>query len=162
MRYILNDQSEGIDFGRYAAYLESVRAVMPPHVFNFASDSRHFDLSSRSSLHDAWLEEVSIRELATGERREVRKAQIEIRLLAPFHDRRIHLLYDDVASYRWELPSGNGAPRYEHTAHGDLYTHEICVAGNGLLTHEILFERNSTFFVECANITHWESSIDEA
>jgi hypothetical protein len=162
MRYILNDHSDGIDFDRYAAYLESVQGLMPAHVYRFASDSKYFDLSSRSSLHDAWLEEVSVRELATGKRNEVRKAQIEVRLLGPFHDRRIHLLYDGVASYRWELPSGDGAPRCEHTAHGDLYTHEICITANGLLTHEILFERNSTFFVECASIKHWESLVDGA
>src|SRR5690606_7438417 len=102
------------------AYLESVQGLMPPHVYKFASDSKHFDLSSRNSLHDAWLEEVSVRELATGDRHEVRRAEIEMRLLGPFHDRRIHLLYEGVVSYRWALPSVNGAPRYEHTAHGDL------------------------------------------
>src|SRR5690606_7191039 len=101
MRYILNNKTDGIDFGRYAAYLESVQGLMPPHVYKFASDSKHFDLSSRNSLHDAWLEEVSVRELATGDRHEVRRAEIEMRLLGPFHDRRIHLLYEGVVSYRW-------------------------------------------------------------
>ena len=162
MQYILNDQSEGIDFGRYLAYLESVRDRLPAHIYAFASNSCHFDLKSRNSLHDAWLEELAVREVASGERHEVRTAQIEIRLLGPYHDRRIHLLYDDVTEYRFELPPGGGNPRYEHTAHGDLYTHEICLAAGGRLTHELLFERNSTFFVECANITHWETSIDVA
>jgi hypothetical protein len=160
VKHILNDQSEGIDFGRYSAYLETIGHLIPAHVHAFASDPGHFDLTSRSSLHDAWLEEVSVREVATGERNEVRKAQIRMRLLGPHHDRHIHLLYESVTTYRFDLPSGGNAPRYEHTAHGDLYTHEICLADNGLLTHEILFERNSTFFVECADIKHWETPID--
>lgn len=161
MRYILNDQSDSIDFDRYLAYLDTVRSRIPQPVFAFASNPQHFDLRSPDSLHDAWLEEVVVREIATGERREVRRAQIEMTLLGQFHDRRIHLLYEAVESYRWEMPA-SGAPRYEHTAHGDLYTHEICVAANGRLTHEILFERNSTFFVECGSIKHWQTPIDGA
>lgn len=159
MQYILHDASDGIDFDRYAAYLETVRAWIPLHVYAFASNVQHFDWMSTSSLHDAWLEELSVSEIASGKRHEVRRAQIEIRLLGPFHDRKIHLLYEGVTSYRWSLPSGNGAPRYEHTAHGDLYTHEVCLAANGRLTHELLFERG-TFFVECANIKHWETAVN--
>lgn len=60
MQYILNDQSEGIDFGRYLAYWESVRDRLPAHIYAFASNSDHFKLRSRNSLHDARLEDSAV------------------------------------------------------------------------------------------------------
>jgi hypothetical protein len=160
MRHILNDATDGIDFTGYARYLQTVRNAMPAHVFAFASDPRHFDLLSRSSLHDAWLEELSVREIATGERHEIRRTQVELRLLGPYHDRRIHLLYEGVTGYRWEMPTRHGEPRYEHVAHGDLYTHEICMTDHGLMTHEIEFERDARLVVEFADFRHWETPVD--
>jgi len=91
MDHILNSETEGIDFTRYSAYVESIRHKLPPHVYSFASDSRYFDLTSHSSLHDAWLETFAVQEVASGERREIRRLEIAISLLGPFHDRRIHL-----------------------------------------------------------------------
>jgi hypothetical protein len=145
MEHIVNSETEGIDFGRYSAYIESIRDKLPPHVYSFASDPRYFDLSSHSSLHDAWLESVCVREVARGERHQIRRMEISIALLGPFHDRRIHLHYRGVTRYSLGAPPRYGEPRYEHTAHGDLFTHEIRLGHNGLLIHELLFERDATF-----------------
>jgi hypothetical protein len=159
MEHIINSQTGAIDFTRYSAYVESIRHKLPAHVYAFASDPRYFDLTSRSSLHDAWLESLSIREAATGERHEIRHMEIAISLLAPFHDHRIHLHYSGVSRYSFEAPPRYGELRYEHTAHGDLFTHEIRLGHDGLLVHELSFERDATFLIECSDIRHSEEVI---
>ena len=159
MEHIVNSQTEGIDFTRYSAYIASIQHKLPPHVYSFASDPRHFDLSSHSSLHDAWLETLTVREAASGERHEVRRMEVTLCLLGPFHDRRIHLHYTGVTRYSFTAPSRFGESRYEHTAHGDLLTHEIRLGHDGLLVHELLFERDATLLIECSDIRHSEESI---
>lgn len=159
MEYILNSEREGIDFGRYSAYVESIRSRLPEHVYAFASDPSHFNLDSHSSLHDAWLEDLVIRETAMGERNQIRQLEIHLRLLGPYHDRWIHLNYFGVAQYSLVMPPKYSEPRYKHTAHGDLITHEIRLGQNALLLHEFLFERDSTLLIECADITHSEEIV---
>ena len=159
MEHIVNSQTEGIDFARYSAYVASIQHKLPPHVYSFASDPRYFDLSSHSSLHDAWLETLTVREAASGERHEVRSMEVALCLLGPFHDRRIHLHYTGVTRYSFTAPPRYGEPRYEHTAHGDLLTHEIRLGHDRLLIHELLFERDATLLIECSDIRHSEESI---
>jgi hypothetical protein len=159
VEHILNSQTAGIDFTRYAAYVETIRHHLPVHVYAFASEARHFDLSSPSSLHDAWLETLTIRESASGDRQQIRRLEIQLCLLGPFHDRRIHLHYTGVTKYRFDTPSRFDVPRYEHAAHGDLLTHEIRLGHAGLLIHELLFERGTAFLIECADLRHSEEII---
>ena len=159
MEHIVNSETEGIDFTRYSAYVATIRKLIPPHVYSFASDSRYFDLSSHSSLHDSWLESLTIREVARGERKEIRRLEVAICLLGPFHDRRIHLSYSGVTLYTFDAPPHYGEPRFEHTAHGDLFTHEIRLGHDGLLVHELLFENGSTFLIECSDLRHSEEML---
>jgi hypothetical protein len=159
MDHILNSETEGIDFTRYSAYIESIRHKLQPHVYSFASDSRYFDLTSHSSLHDAWLESFTVQEVAVGENSEIRDMEIAISLLGPFHDRRIYLRYIGVTRYSFVAPPRYGESRYEHTSHGDLLTHEIRLGHDNFLIHEILFERDATFLIECSDIRHVEEVI---
>src|SRR4051812_41651335 len=99
MKHILGKQPGEIDFGRYLAYVESIRERLQPDIYAFASDSRYFDLTSHTSLHDAWLESLSVQEVASGVRHEMRRVEISLCLLGPFHDRRIHLHYTGVSRY---------------------------------------------------------------
>jgi hypothetical protein len=161
MDHIINSQTEGIDWTRYSAYVEAIRQKLPAHVYSFASDPRYFDLSSHSSLHDAWLESLSVREVSIGKRSESRRMEITISLLGPFHDRRIHLQYTGVTRYSFAAPPRYGEPRYHHTAHGDLFTHEVRLGPEGLFVHELLFERDATFLIECSDIRHSEERISD-
>ena len=160
MEHIIHSSTAGIDFTRYAAYVESIRHKLPAHVYAFASDSRYFDLNSHSSLHDAWLESLTVNEGASGERKQVRKLEVHLRLLGPCHDRLIYLRYTGIIRYRFDTPARQGESRFQHTAHGDIITHEIRLGAEGSLIHELLFERNSTFLVECADLRHSEEMID--
>ena len=161
MEHIINPEIEGIDFTRYSTYIASIRDKIPPHVYSFASDPCYFDLSSHSSLHDAWLESLTVRELASGASKEIRRMEVDISLLGPFHDRRIHLHYTGVTRYTFGAPPQYGEPRFEHTAHGDLLTHEIRLGHDGLIIHELLFESGATFLIECSDLIHSEEMIPD-
>lgn len=156
MKYILHDDADGIDHANYLKYLLTIRADLPDPLYAFASNSDHFGLSSASSLHDAWLESLIVQEIASGKRSENRKLEVRLCLLGPYHDRRIHLTYSGVERYLFDSPARPGEPRYAHTAHGDLLTHEIRLGTQGLFVHEILFERGSTLLVEFAGFSHHE------
>ncbi len=157
MEHIINSRIDKIDFDRYLKYVDSVRSKLPAHVYAFASDPHHFDLSSHSSLHDAWLETCNVRERASGERNQVRRLEIEITLLGPFHDRRIYLSYKGVTRYSFDVPTRDG--KLENKGHGDLHTHEIRLSPEGLIIHELMFERGATFLIECSDIQHSEELI---
>lgn len=154
MEHILNPNLQGIDFPSYRRYLDTIQQHLPPHVYAFASDESHYNGSSPDSLHDAWLESLTIQEVASGSRHQVRRTEIRVSLLGPYHDRRIHLTYAEVSRYAVEMPPRYDEPRYTHTGHGDLYTHELRLGPNGLLIHEILFERDATILIECADMRH--------
>jgi hypothetical protein len=151
MDYILTER--GIDFDAYGAYLATVRGQLPAHVAAFAADPRHFALDAPETLHDAWLVALTVREPAEGTRRERRATEVEVRLLGPFHDREHVLRYMGVRRYE---VVGAGVAR----GHGDLYTHEVRLASDGVgLIHELLFSARpdgaaSRLLVECANFTH--------
>jgi hypothetical protein len=161
MEYICKKPG-GIDYPEYEKYLESIREKLPQHVYAFAANPDHFNLESRSSLHDAWLESVAVNEVATGKRSEIRQLEVRLSLLGPFHDRRIQLHYTGVAQYSLKAPPKYDQSRFQHTAHGDLFTHEIRLGLNGLIVHELLFERDATFLIECSDIRHSEELITKA
>lgn len=155
MEYILNVATGELDFDRYRTryrtYVESIRRKLPVHVYGIASNPDYFNLDSRSSLHDAWLETLRIREVASGERNQIRQLEIQLTLLAPHHDRWIHFRYAGVTQY-----SFYGEAKHKDSAQGDLLTHEIRLGRDGMLVHELLFERGSTLLIECAHIEHSE------
>lgn len=159
MEYIINSATEGIDFSSYLDYLLTIRTRMPEHIYAFASDPRNFDLTASSSLHDAWLESLNVREQASGSRNEVRRLEVSLCLLGPYHDRLIHLSYSGVERYLFDAPNRAGDARFDHTAHGDLYTHEIRLVRDGVFVHEFVFERGGTLLVEFSGFSHREEML---
>src|SRR5687768_5944597 len=93
MEHIISSTPGEIDYWRYHHYVDSIRNRLPSHVYAFASNFDHFGLESHSSLHDAWLERLTVDEIAEGERQEIPRLEIRLSFLGPFHDRRIHLHY---------------------------------------------------------------------
>jgi hypothetical protein len=147
VEYILKERV--IDFDAYSRYLKTVRDRLPAHVAAFATDARHFAPDAKETLHDAWLMELSVREPATGERKEQRTTEIELRLLGAFHDRVHALRYTGVERYEVVGIVGGG--------HGDLYTHEVRLAPDGVrVVHEFLFVGSSEprLLIVCADFTH--------
>ena len=156
MQYI-NPKRRQIDYERYRIYLETIRGKLPEHIFLFASNPQHFDLASHSSLHDAWLEQLIISEKANGVRGEIRRLEIDLYLLGPFHDRRIHLHYTGVKQYSCSM-----SPNAGRATHGDLFTHEIRLSDAGLIIHELEFEKGAVLTIECTDFIHSEKMIAHA
>lgn len=156
MDYIFDSKTEVIDWEGYSRYIQAIRDQLPPHIFAFASDSSYFDLDSSGTLHDAWFESLTVREVASGDRSEMRTLEVSLCLLGSYHDRRIHLQYAGVSRYAVTGPNGD---QIEHTVHGDLITQEVRLANSGLFVHELLFERDATILVECSDFRHSEEMI---
>jgi hypothetical protein len=117
-------------YQRYKAYLRSVQAVFPPSAFALAFSDWYHDYSDHRCPHDSWLESVTVREPATGERQEERTLSIAVRLLGAYHDGHIELLYPRVFSYRldtWQGEAGHCDWRYD----------ELRLSERGTLIHEI-------------------------
>ncbi len=62
----------------------------------FAADSRHYSASDRESLRHAWLERVSLPELAAAEGPIIHRTAVEVRLLDAFYDRTYMLSHTGV------------------------------------------------------------------
>jgi hypothetical protein len=159
MEHIVNSETEGIDWVRYSAYVESIRDRLPDHIYSFASSPGYFDLTSPTTLHDAWLESLTIREVTDREDPDTRRMEISLVLLGRFGDRRIHLQYSGVMRYCLSAPPRYGDPGFKHRPHGDLLTHEIRLGCVGLFVHELLFEHDATFLIECSDIRHSEELV---
>lgn len=154
IEHLFNAETGYLDFNGYLRYLDSIQARLSAHVFAFAADPAHYDLQSRSSLHDAWLQSLTVGETAQGDRQEIRRAEIRLCLLGPYHDRHIYLHYTGVEAYAFQSPARHSEPRYLHTAHGDLLTHAVWVNTSDMLVHDIVFERGTTLRIECTDIRH--------
>ena len=155
MKHVINLPGGGWDLKRYFQYLAEVEKQLPLEVFAFASDPRNYDIESHQSLHDAWLECLSITEPAAGMRSEVRNIRIDCRFLGPYHDLDIHITYFDVAEYSLTNPAGFLTPPTVAVGHGDLLMHEVRRDdGGGAIVHELLFSRGSVFKITCATFYH--------
>jgi hypothetical protein len=140
-------------------YVESIRSKLPTHVYSFVCNPSYFNLDSRSSLHDAWLEKLMVRETANGERRQNSPARDTALPVWPYHDRWIHLNYTGVTQYSFHTPLNTGS-RSTGRPRTEIYLHtKIRLDHDGLLLHELLFERGSALLIECPDITHSEEMI---
>jgi hypothetical protein len=162
MAYILNMDIGGINtredverqkqkWREYRDYLESVRERMPTSAHEFATASWHYDTADARSLHDSWVESLAMRELAHGDRHEIRSLEIEVRLLGPYHDGNTTLIYREVHSYSLDTPFGFAAPPRD-VGHGDWLRDEVRLSQRNHVLHEVEFSRGSRWIIECADI----------
>lgn len=154
MRHLHTNVQGSWDFDGYLAYLAAIRSKLPTNVYAFAAQPAHYDLTSHTSLHDAWLEYLTIREPASGERRELRSLEIQTCYLGPFHDCRIYLTYHDVQGYALNTPMPGNAVGHRVTGHGDLLEHEFRLLESGYIEHEIEFSTGSIVTVQFLNLAH--------
>lgn len=121
-----------VKFDEYFNYLKSVSDKIPGEMYNFFKEWKHYSLDDRESLHDCWVENISIAESSDGSPEKNRNVNVSIFLLGAYHDRRITLNYHDVSNYNLsgcELCSG---------AHGDIVVHELNIEDDSF-SHEFLF-----------------------
>lgn len=115
----------------YCEYLESVKDRLPKSAFEFATAEWHYNFEDPRAPHDAWLEELTVRELASGDRKQNRQLEIFVRLFGAYHDGFIELTYKNVRSYSF------GKPAEQLPNHGDWLYDEIRLSENCLVLHEI-------------------------
>ncbi|CAA0092714.1 Uncharacterised protein [BD1-7 clade bacterium] len=162
MKYITENEDGFTSYTPYFEYIESIRNKLPSHVYEFASNTCHYDLRSPETLHDAWLDHITVAEPASGERSQLRSIQIETRLLGPFHDRSIFITYTDVVAFEMNTPEEFSAPPFNDVGHGDLLCHEVRLEANGTLVHEMEFSRGSIIIIKCKNIEHRQELLGHA
>jgi len=132
MTFILSEQRDadvGAAFQRYREYVERLRQDFPRGAYSLATSDWYYADDHRCP-HDAWLEEVTLSETATGPRHEVRSVTMRIRLLGAHHDGHIELRYPKVFRYQLELdPALDG--------HRDWRYDEFRLTQDGNVLHQI-------------------------
>ncbi len=136
MEHLKRDASGTWQFDPYFAYLATIRDRLPAQVYAFASTWDHYALDNPRSLHDSWLEQIEVREAASGTRSEQRRTEMTLRLLGPMHDRIQVLRYRGVTDYRVQGTSSR-ADR---------------------LVHELLFANGAEIVVECGHLDYDEQA----
>ncbi len=157
MKYIINNSMSEINYNSYLEYLVLNKDNFDPDVYNFASNFLYFDLSSPSSLHDSWLESLAVKEIRMKGGADS-KIEVEIILLGAFHDRKIHMRYEEVAGYEFIFNDAVSDLSEIRSRHGDIFTHEIRLENKGY-EHEIAFSDGAKFSIVFSKFKHWEESL---
>jgi hypothetical protein len=132
-------------FRRYREYLAETKSSFPPSAYALASSDWYFDPQDHRCPHDAWLEEATLAEPASGERNEIRTTSLTTRLLGAYHDGHIELVYSQV--FRYECRA-DGATR----GHGDWRYDEFRLSPSGQLVHEIEWSAGGRWLIEAADV----------
>lgn len=152
MSYLITATEEEIISGKawkaYMTYLTSIKDRLPQTVYEFALADWHYDPRNPKCPHDAWVQEIKVKEIAEGERHEIRTTQIEITLLGAYHDRLLKVTYKDVTSH-----SINAT--HSQLGYGDWLTDEIGLSETGQVLHEIKFH-HAFLRIECCDIIFQE------
>lgn len=157
MKYIIGSEPNTINYDNYLKYVESKKNAFADVIYDFVSNSAHFDLRSPSSLHDAWLESFQINETRDPNARCARLTGTLI-LLGAFHDRKIIIKYGNITSYLFSFKGTPNVGQHQRTIHGDLFTHELRAHGKTYI-HEILFRSGGKFRVTFSDFEHNEDLI---
>jgi hypothetical protein len=114
----------------YEGYLKSNAARFPPGALALATSDWYFGFFDHRAPHDAWLEEATFAEPATGERNELRSLNLRVTLLGAYHDFILEFFYPEVFSYTLSNPATGGG-------HFDWRYDEFRLSEDGKLIHEI-------------------------
>lgn len=136
-------QQQGIQWAAYETYLDSLKGLIPPSAYAFATADWHYDPHHSQCPHDAWVESLRITEEGTGDRHEHRKLSIQVTLLGAYHDGYIDFRYEEVSQYQIT----SNAPH-----HGDWLYDEVRAGDHGQVIHEVELVR-ALWMIECRDIS---------
>lgn len=154
MKYIYVDDDGTTFFDQYFEYLEEIRDSLPKSLRTFACDHEVYDLSSRTSLHDAWL----LRFLVTvGSTENSARTDTEIRLelLGAYHDRIHHIHYKSVVGF--DILGENGTLINK----SDLLIHEFRLEDNRLI-HEMRFDNSGCILIQFLGFEYFTEIIEKS
>lgn len=142
-------------WSQYQDYLASVRNQLPPAAYDFATAPWHYDFGDHRAPHDGWLDEIAIREPASGDRKQHRSLEIVVRLFAAYHDGHVELKYLGVQNY--SLACGEEGGR----GHGDWMYDEIRLSDRGYVLHEVEWSGGGRWLIECGDVSYkWTPLVD--
>ena len=143
------DLRKGDSYRAYVAYLASIKDRLPQSACEFAVADWHYDFTKPKCPHDAWVQEIKIREIAEGERHEIRTTRIEIILLGAYHDRLLKVIYPSVTSHSIDS-------RQSQCGYGNWLIDEISLSDAGQIVHEVKFSNRARLRIEAADIIFQE------
>jgi hypothetical protein len=161
MTYILraqrgSPQEMTANFARYRAFLAEVQGRLPTSVHTLATADWYYDTRDSRCPHDAWLEQITIEEPASGERREQRSLSIHVRLFGAYHDGFIQFRYSGVNSYNLALSRGR-------EGHSDWLFDEFRLSEHGLVLHEIEWAADGHWLIEASDVNFsWHPTQESA
>ncbi len=145
----MREQSKG-----YQREIERIHRKLRPHTREFALAEWHYDPSDHRCPHDGWLEAVTISERADPANAAERSLQIQLRLLGAYHNGFIEITYHDVASYTFDVPYRRSSPPNYRHSQGNWQIDEISFSSNGLIIHEIEWDKGGHWIIECSDIEY--------
>ncbi|HMW02814.1 MAG TPA: hypothetical protein PLL06_16100 [Acidobacteriota bacterium] len=135
----------------YHHHLQQIAKKLRPATREFALAEWHYDPTDHRCPHDAWLEGITLREIAGDEDKQHRRLQLSIRLLGAYHDGYLELTYDGVISYCLDFPAIDLRSR-PNQGHGDWLVDEIRFSDRGKVLHEIEWAHGPRWYIECDDI----------
>jgi hypothetical protein len=138
LKHIYTDENRINRFDKYFSYIDSIKAHLPESLYLFASDVSRYELSNRKSLHDAWIEEITIQNQYVENSIE---SKIYLKLVLA-SGAGVSICYAGVQGH--EI---HGIPSMWPDKATDLLTHEVSLEPNGLYSHALVFDRDVYFKV---------------
>ena len=152
MKHIYEDEKGATNFDKYFAYIQNLKEKLPEAVYKYAATEEHYDLTSHSSLHDAWLEYCTFSEPSSGARNEIRESKVECCFFGPFHDKKLILKYKKVSNYRVNaINTSDGL--------GDLNVHEFSLNADNTISHELSFINGSVINITFKEFEYREENV---
>jgi hypothetical protein len=96
--------------------------------------------------HDSWVQSITVAEPSSGERLQIRRLEIHIRLLGAYHDGVIEFMYRGVQRYSLE-------GMRDVRGHGDWLKDELKLTKNNRLVHHAILT-NGDFEIEAEEIQY--------
>jgi len=152
-RFIRHDDALGwTGFDGYFAYLAGIRERLGEALYAFAADFDRYGPHARGSLHDAWLQRLTL--APADARSRAPRMDVEIDLLGPWHDRLLCLRYEEASAYSFAQPPREGG------AAQDLLCHELRLDDAGRLEHFLMFDDGFSVLVACRSLRFEEKMLE--
>lgn len=136
-------------------HVQQIAPLLPRGVTAFALNPDYWDPRCHICPHDAWVDNLIIRENLRPEDRpfplwlQSREVHFELRLLGWSHKNLLQYYYKQVTRYSIAM---EGLSKWGNTAHGDWLEDSFDVGHSGGVVHRIKFQSGAKWQIECADI----------
>jgi hypothetical protein len=135
LTYIYENEHDMTCFDKYFEYLETIKALMPAELMQFAVDRRRYQLNGDHTLHDSWLKDFNVKKEYNPNNQSTTSVQLQ--LLQAKHLAVICLNYGGVTEITCSLTPDRWVNRPV-----DLLVHEFIHLEGSTFKHSIQFDRS--------------------